>query len=709
MANSSQLQGGSALFSVLNMMWPPNIGNSTKIPEQSVNSFGLKSYPADFHASPVTKSNTGVEYPVFKITDLREVYRRCKSLPWCQVSGTSSVNYGICKEPAICGAGRTAICAIGHPRRLFSHPRELTDSTSALHGNIYVRNHRWAGPRRKRYPDNLIATSWHNNIYAPLTAFEGGFDVFVIKQRHPRQPPATNGGYDALEPETVDWSGEPNKMIVFEVGEEPSLPINDHLLCNELIRNHSRATNISYAYKMRVRTDYAPVAPIPPLHTLDFGTDKAPKVLVSSAAVQNSNSEDVAIGRPKTMDGPRITLQAHEGLEGYLFRRRSASLTPPEHGARAAENSAVHNTSRRRCESKPWCNVPVEDTPRGQIGRTAICVTGQPRSLFVHPQDLDYPASILPGEMYMKNHRWAGPRRKRYPNNLIATSWHNNIYAPLAMYGGFDVFVVKQGPVREAQGVVIPPRQAPATNGGYDALEPETVDWSGEPNKMIVFEKGEEFSLPINDTADNWRSYYMAVKFRNTASRFYLRAVYSQSALWMAYDQLLCNELIRNHSRETNTTYAYKIRLRTDYAPVAPFPPLHTVDFGTDKAPKVRISTATVYNGGNEDGFAVGRTKQMDVYLDRYPRHHAWNARYIWTTEAFLWEHLRNVSNATLNSDKGFGLLVMRVKNHTRGQPANSMPTPISASGSTTCKRARLTDWETQGLPGERDRPHPQQ
>ena len=62
----------------------------------------------------------------------------------------------------------------------------------------------------------------------------------------------------------------------------------------------------------------------------------------------------------------------------------------------------------------------------------------------------------------------------------------------------------------------------------------------------------------------------------------------------------------------------------------------------------------------------------MDVYLDRYPRHHAWNARYIWTTEAFLWEHLRNVSNATLNSDKGFGLLVMRVKNHTRGQPANS-------------------------------------
>lgn len=136
---------------------------------------------------------------------------------------------------------------------------------------------------------------------------------------------------------------------------------------------------------------------------------------------------------------------------------------------------------------------------------------------------------------------------------------------------------------------------------------------------MIVFEKGEEFSLPINDTADNWRSYYMAVKFRNTASRFYLRAVYSQSALWMAYDQLLCNELIRNHSRETNTTYAYKIRLRTDYAPVAPFPPLHTVDFGTDKAPKVRISTATALQRRQRGWLCgwqePGRSRWMSIWI----------------------------------------------------------------------------------------------
>ena len=31
---------------------------------------------------------------------------------------------------------------------------------------------------------------------------------------------------------------------------------------------------------------------------------------------------------------------------------------------------------------------------------------------------------------------------------------------------------------------------------------------------MFVFEKGEEFSLPLNDTDDTWRRYYMGVKLQ---------------------------------------------------------------------------------------------------------------------------------------------------------------------------------------------------
>ena len=274
--------------------------------------------------------------------------------------------------------------------------------------------------------------------------------------------------------------------------------------------------------------------------------------------------------------------------------------------------------------------------------------------------------------MYVRNQRWAGPRRKRYPDNLIATSWHNNIYAPLATFGGFDVFVVKQGPVRDGEGNIAPSRKPPVTNGGYDALEPETVNWRGEPNNMFVFEKGEEFSLPLNDTDDTWRRYYMGVKFRNARGNFLIRATYAQSALWQTYDHLLCNEMIRNHSRATGTTYAYKMRMRTDYAPVKPIPLLHTLDFGTDAAPKVLISTAIVHGGGNEDAFAIGRTREMDVYLDRYVRYHTWMANYIWTTESFLCQHLRNVSNASLASHKGFGLVLLRAKNHSRGLPANT-------------------------------------
>ena len=59
---------------------------------------------------------------------------------------------------------------------------------------------------------------------------------------------------------------------------------------------------------------------------------------------------------------------------------------------------------------------------------------------------------MLPGEMYMSNQRWAACGANATPDNLIATSWHNNIYAPLATFGGFDVFVVKQGPVRDGEG-----------------------------------------------------------------------------------------------------------------------------------------------------------------------------------------------------------------------------------------------------------------
>ena len=161
------------------------------------------------------------------------------------------------------------------------------------------------GPRRKRFPDNLIATSWHNNIYAPLSALEGGFDLFVIKQANPRQPSPANGGYDSLEPETVNWRGEPNNMFVFEKGED------DQLQCSEMIRNHSRATGTTYAYEMRLRTAYAPVKPIPPLHTLDFGTDGAPKVLISTATAHSSRDEDgLGVGRFNMM-GKRISAQEH--------------------------------------------------------------------------------------------------------------------------------------------------------------------------------------------------------------------------------------------------------------------------------------------------------------------------------------------------------------------------------------------------------------
>ena len=630
---------------------------------------------------PVSKSNIGVEHPVFKMSE-GQCHQACEDLPWCSVHKPWS-------EKPSAGLGRTAICVTGQPRSLFTKPSDMSHPDS-ISGKYYLRNQRWAGPRRKRYPNNLIATSWQNNIYAPLATF-GGFDVFVIKQGPtrdaqgnilpPRQPTEGNGGYDAIEPDSVNWQGEPNRMIVYQKGEdasESSAMASDLLLCDELVRVHSRDNGTVYMYGMRLRADYAIAAPIPPLHTIDFGTHAAPLLRTSKATTaDNGGSHDdaFAIGKVVAMNRSNAKLQAHPGFETVVFSHAKNHT----HGQRAhVDHTSRHpeSSSQQLCESRPWCSVhkPWSEKPSAGLGRTAICVTGQPRSLFTKPSDMSHPDSIS-GKYYLRNQRWAGPRRKRYPNNLIATSWQNNIYAPLATFGGFDVFVIKQGPTRDAQGNILPPRQPTEGNGGYDAIEPDSVNWQGEPNRMIVYQKGEEYSLPVNDSSSTWRAYYMAIKYRNYPRFQYLRGVYTQSALWMVYDQLLCNELIRKHSRETGKEYAYKMRLRTDYAAVAPIPPLHTVDFGPDTASLVFINTATIYSGGNEDGFGVGRVKLMDVYLDRYARQNTWQPSYIWTTESFLWDHLRNVSNGTLRAHKGFAFVILRVQNHTRGPtqiPANS-------------------------------------
>ena len=335
------------------------------------------------------------------------------------------------------------------------------------------------------------------------------------------------------------------------------------------------------------------------------------------------------------------------------------------------------------CEAHPWCKAwpPKSKRTPHAFGRTAICLTGGARSLYAETRNMVLntgggSGSIM-GQHWFVNTRWAGPVRKRYPHNLIATSLQNNLFDPLA-FGGFDLFVVRRGPLC-AYGpnhTLAPTSEPSASNGGYDALRPDSVNWQGVPNRMIVHQKGEEHSLPYNASSPLWRNYLYTYKVRHAAEGYHRKAwqqaVYIQAVLHLMHDQHLCNEMVRNHSQRMNLTYAYKVRLRPDMAFLAPLPPLHTLDFGAPGAEHVLVTTATVFAGGNQDSFAIGRARVMDVYLSRYLELHAYKAVSRWTTEGFLMDHLWLSVNATIKEHPEIQGAIVRLRNFTRGKPGTS-------------------------------------
>jgi hypothetical protein len=308
-------------------------------------------------------------------------------------------------------------------------------------------------------------------------------------------------------------------------------------------------------------------------------------------------------------------------------------------------------------------------------------MTGGARTLDSNASGMEMSkGGVVLGQHWMDNRRWAGPRRIRYPDNLLATAFHNNLFDPLAENGGFDLFVVKRGSVRAwGPSNNTMKASAPSSNGGYEALRPDSVNWRGEPNNMIVYDKGEEHSLPYNASDSTWRWYAQALKLNHGSGmgprrREWAQDVVIQAALHHSYDQYLCNQLVKNYSRQTNTVYAYKMRVRPDMAMVSPLPPLHEMDFGGEHGnpQRVHVTTSKVQSGGNQDSFGLGRAHVMDVYLDRYPLLHTMHYQRPWVTENFLMDVLWQGAHAIITEHPGIQGAVVRTRGFTRGKPGTS-------------------------------------
>ena len=136
-----------------------------------------------------------------------------------------------------------------------------------------------------------------------------------------------------------------------------------------------------------------------------------------------------------------------------------------------------------------------------------------------------------------------------------------------------------------------------------------------------------------------------------------------------------CNRMVKEYTAQTQTSYEFMMRLRTDLLFLSPIPRLDTLDYGTKSSPIIHGAntqhTPTAY-----DKFAVGRRATMDVYMDRYSSLHnlpELARRPTWTHEYSLMTHLHNQINATVVPNSQINCSVVRMVGFTRNQDRSSV------------------------------------
>ena len=285
-------------------------------------------------------------------------------------------------------------------------------------------------------------------------------------------------------------------------------------------------------------------------------------------------------------------------------------------------------------------------------GRTAICLTGQPRLLNSHVgQDTFFDgrtASHAAQLLVLKNLEWAGPRHAETTDNVAVDAMINNVFAPLSMHGGFDLFVVAPG--------------AAENGSSYEALRPTTVNSAGKANRMFVKLSGPESSIPYNKSDERWKLHFYSVRHPSHAiSRI-------QSLLYQLHDMRECNQMIAEYASRRNVDYAFKMRLRTDLLFLRPIPPPSHLDLGTAARPKIRVIDPSVMPA-NVDKFGVGAAKVMDCWLDGFSMVHTYAplARTLdWTAEWFLEQRCKYHGNVSIQADSRIQAVVARAAGYDR-------------------------------------------
>ena len=345
-------------------------------------------------------------------------------------------------------------------------------------------------------------------------------------------------------------------------------------------------------------------------------------------------------------------------LVGYNFPRLRGH--EPRHSAKTLTTTTATSSQ--------------EPPPRG---RTAVCMTGQPRSLFASfPDGVEHfggapvPAGIRMNDAnsfvreFWTNTAWAGTVRADdpHPSWLVAHSIQNHVLQPLSDSGGYDLFVIEPGT---------------SVSAPWDMLKPTTSNGQGEPDRMFVTPGGPEPDLWFNfSDAERWgkthQGHHSCGFYHSTRLGALTARPQIQSLLYQLKHLQDCNKAVRKHAVATGTRYRYKMRLRPDFFWAAPIPlPTNLERAGELTSSQILVASTRVAGGtgqGVNDSFALGLAEPMDVYFDRLQHIHTFPVRAyppfqcMWNAESFTSNYLRVEHGINLKSHVEFRYWLARAK-----------------------------------------------
>ena len=212
------------------------------------------------------------------------------------------------------------------------------------------------------------------------------------------------------------------------------------------------------------------------------------------------------------------------------------------------------------------------------------------------------------------------------PSTFISDMYKTNVLAPLSRSGGYDLFVI------------IPGNGSSAMN--YEKLRPRTSNPNGKPDRMFTRLGGPEKDLPYVRTDARWHSKFDSYRTPIPKSAMKTDHPRIQSALYQLRDLEACNVMINDVVVAGGATYAFKMRLRTDLIFAAPIPPPHLLDLGTNDFPVISIGSPTFLRS-NFDDFGIGHSHVMDCWFNGFSMvHHTSlldeNNSGTWTMKSYL-------------------------------------------------------------------------